>query len=388
MEITKLKVAVVYDWLDRWGGVERVLLALHDLMPQSHYYTSVYNPQKAAWAKSLPIKTSFLQHLPGFIRNSRVASVLFYPLAFESFNFNRYDLVLSVSSSFAKSVITKPEIPHICYLLTPSRYLWLYPYPLERRIPAFAFKPYQSYMKEWDLQAAQRPDTIVSISQTVAKRCRDIYGRESQMVYPPFDTGYWEKLQEAEPAGLHQSEKAGYYLTVSRLEPYKRVDLVVKTFAKRPRDRVIIVGSGSQLEKLKQKATGNITFFGSVSEGELKWLYRHAKALIMPQEEDFGYVSLEAQQFGTPVIAFGRGGAAETVVQDKTGILFPEQSESSLSSTLERFDKISYNFRHDSRSLGHWQAEKYSKDIFNAQMTKIITNSVLEARKNGYVNQL
>ncbi len=223
------KIAIVYDWIDKWGGVERVLLTLHEMFPQAVFYSSYYSPQKAGWAKDLKIKTSFIQKFPRFVRENRTVSFPFYPYAFESFNFNNYDLVISVTSSFAKSVITKPRTFHICYLLTPTRYLWmnedLY---IKNNFTRSVLSGYFQKLKEWDYVAAQRPDKIISISKTVADRCRKFYKRESEVIYPPFDIQYWEKIKyeilnsKSEINSNFKIINKKYFLVVSRLEPYKK----------------------------------------------------------------------------------------------------------------------------------------------------------------------
>lgn len=381
-DIRQLRVAIVYDWLDSWGGVERVLMTMHEMIPQAHYFTSFYDLEKAPWAKNLPIHPSFMQRLPRSVRNSRILSLPFFPYAFEDFNFSGYDIVLSVSSSYAKSIITKPPTAHLCYLLTPSRYLWLYAHPAAKKVPSFFFKQYEKYMRGWDMIASTRPDQILSISETVAARCTKIYGRDSAVIYPPFDVAYWDSLRQQSPRGIQAFVgEDEFYLVVSRLEPYKKVDIVVDAFRRLENKKIVIVGTGSERNRLQGKSAQNIHFLEKISDGELKWLYMHAKALVMPQEEDFGYVSLEAQLQGLPVIAYGRGGARETVVEGKTGLFFPEQTVESFSSTLARFDKISYNFRHGVKELGPLQAKKYAKDQFVSRMRNAITNSVLHNRE-------
>jgi glycosyltransferase involved in cell wall biosynthesis len=385
MDFNKLKIAVVYDWIDRWGGVERVLIAIHKIIPQACFYSSVYNEKEAAWAKNLNIKTSFIQRLPRIIRNSRIASTFLYPFAFEQFDFSGFNLVLSVTSSFSKSIITKPGIPHICYLLTPSRYLWLYHHPLRAKSLLPLYNAYESYLRRWDMHASTRPDKIISISKTVAERCFRIYGRKSDVIYPPFDTEFWKKLSPGVPDTSKPFLNGDpFYLAVSRLEPYKRIDIVLETMKSFPRTKTIIVGKGSLLARLRKASPQNILFIERVSDTELKWLYTHAKALIMPQEEDFGYVSLEAQYHGLPVIAFGKGGAVETVIGNKTGMFFSHQTASSLGRTLERFDKISYNLRHSAKELGPLQGDKYSTEFFGEKMLSEIINSVQTVKKYGY----
>ncbi len=339
-----LRVAIVYDWIDSWGGVERVLLQFHQIWPHADFFTSYVDLQKAPWAKQLSITPSFIQNLPDMVKNSRIISLPLYPHAFESFDFSDYDLVISVSSAFAKSVITRPSTKHICYLLTPPRYLWgmTTEYSNSSR---FAFiSPFLRYLREFDYIAAQRPDDIISISCAVAERCKSYYRRISSVLYPPFDLDYWRSIKgQIDAKDRPISEK--YYLIVSRLEPYKKVDMVINLFNKTGK-KLVIIGKGTQKSSLMQKAKGHIQFIENITDNELATWYIGAEALIMAQEEDFGYVSLEAQCMGCPVVAYGRGGALETVKDRETGLFFALQSEESLEEALERLDSSAYNIRH------------------------------------------
>src|SRR3990167_2550907 len=190
------KIAIVYDWIDKWGGVERVLLVLHEMFHKATFFTSVYNPARAAWAKKLKIQTSFIQGLPGFIKGQRIISTPLYPFAFESFNFNEFDLVISVTSSFAKSIVTQPGTLHVCYLLTPTRFLWSHEKDyIKSPLAKLLLGGYLDYLKLWDKTSAQRPDKIISISDTAKNRAKKYYERESEVVSPPFDIKYWNRIK-------------------------------------------------------------------------------------------------------------------------------------------------------------------------------------------------
>lgn len=357
------KIAIVYDWIDKWGGVERVLLTLHEMFPDAIFYTSYFDKDSASWAKDLKIKTSYLQKFPNFIKKNRILSFLFYLFIFELFDFSNYDLVISITSSFAKSIITKPGTRHLCYLLTPTRYFWSHKKDyLKNKLFSYLVSNYIDQIKKWDFVAAQRPDKIISISETVKNRCLKYYKRNSEVVYPGFDINYWKNIKNSSFAKASE-DKQKFFLIVSRLEPYKKIDLAIKVFNKSNKP-LIIVGEGSEEKKLKQIAGNNITFLSKLSDDELGKLYLNAQALIMPQEEDFGYVSLEAQFFGCPVIAYKKGGASETVQDNKTGILFNSQSEQSLRGAIERFDKIKYNLKVKVKEFGAGNIEKFSKEKF------------------------
>ncbi len=372
------KIAIVYDWIDKWGGVERVLLNLHEMFPEAIFYTSYFDQDKASWAKNLKIKTSFLQNFPDFIKKNRLLSLPFYPFVFESFDFSEYDLVISVTSSFAKSIITKPGTRHICYLLTPTRYLWSQEKNYIKKNYELWVKGYIDFLKKWDFVSAQRPDKIISISETVKKRCLKYYKRNSEVVYPGFDADYWNKVKsqiinnKLQINFKFQISNFKFFLVVSRLEPYKKVDLVIQSF-NRLKYKLIIVGEGTQEKKLKQIANDNVSFLSKLTDIELGSLYLNAHALIMPQEEDFGYVSLEAQFFGCPIIAYKKGGALETVIENKTGLFFETQDKESLVQAIERFDKIKYNLRKELSKTGLKNIEEFSKEKFVSKFKQIIT---------------
>ncbi|PIZ67751.1 glycosyltransferase family 4 protein [Candidatus Roizmanbacteria bacterium CG_4_10_14_0_2_um_filter_33_96] len=375
------KIAIVYDWIDKWGGVERVLLNLHEMFPEAVFYTSYFDEIKAEWAKDLNIKTSFLQKFPDFIKKSRILSFIFYPFAFESFDFSGYDLVISITSSFAKSIITKPRTKHICYLLTPTRYLWSHKQDyIKNNLINYLISGYLDMFKNWDLVVSQRPDKIVSISETVRERCKKYYKRDSEVMYPGFDVEYWKGIKSEirnpkfETNSKFKILNSKFFLVISRLEPYKRVDLAIKVF-NRLNKQLVIIGEGSQEKKLKQIAGKNITFLSKLSDVELGSFYSSAQALIMPQEEDFGYVSLEAQLFGCPVLAYKKGGVLETIIENKTGIFFDNQDERSLSQAIERFNKIEYNLKSEAREIGLSNVEKFSKEKFINKFIKLIMST-------------
>ncbi len=354
--LEKKKTAVVYDWLDKWGGVERVLLTFHQMYPEADFFTSYFDPKKAAWAKNLKIKTSFIQKLPGFIKESRIASLPFYPYAFETFDFRDYGLVISVTSTFAKSIITQPGTKHICYLLTPPRFLWSHQNDYFKE--NFLNRNYSESLKEWDLVASQRPDKIISISEAVKERCKKYYKRNSEVLYPPFDVDYWEKIKSK-----LQLKSKNFFLIVSRLESYKKVDLAVRVFNKL-RHNLIIVGEGSEESNLRRISGKNINFLSKLTDAELGRLYSEAEALIMPQSEDFGYVSLESQFFGAPVISYKKSGSAETIIEGRTGIFFEKQTEGSLRQAIERYGKIKYNLKRNCKGFGLKNIMRFDKNIF------------------------
>jgi len=330
-----MKTAIVYDRVNKWGGAERVLLALHELFPQAPLYTSIYSSEHAPWAKVFPkVHTSFLQKIPFATTNHEYLAPLM-PIAFESFDFSEYELVISVTSEAAKGIITSPSTTHICYLLTPTRYLWsghkqYFSNPNHRHLLSLPIR----YLRNWDKAAAQRPDKIISISTEVQSRIKKYYNRDSKIIFPPVDIDKFRRLKN--------SKAEDYYLLVSRLVKYKKVDLAIKTFNKLGK-KLIIVGTGREENRLKSMANKNIHFRSKLTDRELKDYYIKAKALIFPQIEDFGIVVIEAQAAGIPAIAFYQGGAKDTVVDGKTGIFFKKQNTQSLIDAVHRFEKKKFD---------------------------------------------
>lgn len=367
-----MKIAIIYDWIDKWGGVERLLLALHEQYPDADWYTSYYDEEVAIWAKNLHIKTSFIQYLPAFIRNSRVLSLFLYPYAFESFDLSRYDVVISVTSSFAKSVITKPQTKHICYLLTPTRYLWGMTDDYLPQWQQVLFASFLRKLRKWDFIAAQRPDKIITLSKHVAERIKKYYKREADILYPPFDSDYWDNIKKSVSHHPEFISGSHYYLIVARAEPYKKIDLIIDLFNNR-KDKLIIISTGSQLSQLKQKASVNISFKENLTDQQLAGYYIHAKALLIPQEEDFGYSSLEAQFFGCPVIAYGHSGVAETIDKTHNSKLVSHQTQTAFQDELERFEAIAYN-GDSGKAINKAHFENFSKQKFINTLSSLITH--------------
>jgi len=349
-----MKTALVYDRVNKWGGAERVLLALHRLFPEAPLYTSVYDSQGAPWAKDFKVIPSFLQNFP-FAKKNHEAYPFLMPLAFESFDFGEFDLVISVTSEAAKGIITQPKTVHLCYCLTPTRYLWSgYEEYFRNNLQRLAFGWLVNCLRKWDLIAAQRPDKYLAISKTVQKRIKKYYGRDSSVVYPPVDLSKFD-LQEP---GQKNKINEEYFLVVSRLVKYKKIDLAIKAFNQLGKN-LKIVGLGSQMVKLKRMAQKNIQFLGQLTDQDLVRYYQNCQAVIFPQEEDFGLVPIEAQACGKPVIAFRAGGATETVVEGKTGELFYPQSADALIKVLKSFKARKYR-----PEVCRKQAENFSLEGF------------------------
>lgn len=358
-----MKVALVYDRVNKWGGAERVLLALHKLFPKASLFTSVHHTKKADWANVFDTKTSFLQQFP-IIRSNHEFIPYLMPIAFENFSFDGYDLVISVTSEAAKGIITKPGTVHICYCLTPTRYLWsgydeYFSHPLMRTLA----KPAVSYLQKWDKMAAKRPDHFVAISKEVQERIKKYYGMNASVIYPPVT------LPSPKNTSKRSKKNADYFLVVSRLSQftkYKRIDLAIEAcnILQVP---LKIVGGGSWEKELRAKAGPTIEFLGNVTDDQLISYYQQSKGLIFPAREDFGLTILEAQSFGKPVIAFRAGGAQETIIEGKTGYFFDKQTVAALVAALKKFDTFTFD-----PAVSRKQAEKFSEEKFKKQFLSLV----------------
>lgn len=360
LDVTRLgcmKVAIVYDRVNKFGGAERVLLTLHKMFPSAVLYTSVYWPEKAKWASVFPdVKTSFLQKLP-FAKSNHEFFAPLMPFVFKLFNFNEYDLVISVTSEFAKNINVKKG-KHICYMLTPTRYLWSHHEEyFKNKLLKKISEPLIHYLRRIDISASQKPDVVIAISSEVRKRIKKYYKRNSQIIFPPVN-----KLV----ANHFSKNQKKYYLIVSRLVSYKKVDLAIQAFNNLNLP-LIIVGSGREEKKLRDMAKKNIKFTGFVKENNLYRYYKGAKALIFPQIEDFGITSLEAQSIGVPVIACKGGGAIDTVIPDKTGVFFNKQTKKGLMEAIKKFESMKFDIR-----LIKSNAKRFSENRFKADLLQII----------------
>lgn len=353
-----MKIAFVYDRVNKWGGAERVLLALHEIFPEAPLYTSVYDPKNASWADVFPkVVPSFLQKLP-FARRRHELFAPLMPSIFESHDFSKFDLVISVTSEAAKGLITSTNTYHICYCLTPTRYLWSgYEDYFPNQVLKVFSKPVVDYLRKWDMAAAGKPDHIIGISSEVQERIRKYYKKESSLIFPPVDLSKFNAKKK---------ERGNFYLLVSRLVPYKKVDLAIKAFNQLGLP-LVVVGSGSQKKKLKKIAKKNVTFLQDLSDEELSDLYSSCKALIFPQVEDFGLVAVEAQATGAPVIAFKKAGVLDIIIDGKTGVFFKKQDERNLINAIKTFSHLKF----DSNIIAN-NAKRFSKERFQKEFLKTV----------------
>lgn len=351
-----MKTAIVYDRVNKFGGAERVLLELHKIFPKAPLYTLVYDQNKAPWAKVFDVRPTSINSVP-FLRSHHEILAPIAPMLFETLNLSEFDLIISVTSTDAKAVITKPGTLHVCYCLTPTRYFWSgeknYSSDIKMTILP---KKIREYFRTVDLVTSSRPDVYIAISNEVKMRISKYYGRESDVVYPSID----DKFYTSKPV---DGSDRDHYLVVSRLVPYKKVDLVIRAFNKL-KSPLYIIGSGNEMEKLKRLAGKNIKFLGQIDDETLIHHYQHAKALIFPQEEDFGLVPIEAQASGTPVIAYGKGGALETIKDKKTGLFFYSQTAEGISEAVLKFERLKIDYE----DCIH-QAKLFSSKLFLANFS-------------------
>lgn len=360
-----MKVALVHDWLNQVGGAEYVLAVMVSMFPTAPVFTSIYAADRMPPAcRSWDIRSSFMQHLPG-IAGHHQAYLPFYPLAFSRMDLRGYDLILSNKSGFCHGVTSPAGAVHICYCLTPTRFLWQYDTYRQRETirPALnaVLRPLIAALRRWDYAAAQRVHHFIAISSEIQERIRRFYGRDSKIIYPPVDIAQFQPGRE--PPG-------DYYLAGGRLIPYKRLDLAVRACSELGLN-LRVYGTGRDQAALERLAGPTVTFLGRVASDELTRLYQGARAFIFPGLEDFGIAPLEAQAAGRPVIAFRGGGVLDTVTPGCTGEFFTEQTSASLMQVLARFDPAAYD-----PVVCRRNAERFSRARFEAELTDYITRTV------------
>jgi glycosyltransferase involved in cell wall biosynthesis len=358
-----IRVALVHDWLTGQRGGEKFLEVLAEIFPAAPIYTLFhFQGSQAEALERRDIRTSFLQTLPLIKKRYRFYLPLF-PLAAELFDLSDYELVISSSHCVAKGIIPHSDALHISYIHSPVRYAWnqYFAYFSPDRLSFFSrllIPPVIHRLRIWDESSSARVDYFVANSANVARRIKKYYRRESDIIHPPIDTDFFI-LPDKDPA-------RDYYLIVSALVPYKRIDLAIEVF-NQSAERLRIVGTGPDLRKLRKISGPNISFLGQVSAESLRALYQGAKALLLPGEEDFGIVTLEAQACGTPVIAYGRGGAVETVIPGETGLWFDKLTTASLRSALDKFRGMKFN-----EPVIRSKVMAFSRPCFREKMTAYI----------------
>lgn len=356
--LQQAKIAIVADWLTTDGGAEKVVAAIHEIVPQAPIYTTLYDKERVPYFENATVHTSWLQKIPG-ARKHHQWFLPWMPTIFENMNLDEYDIVISSSHSCAKGIITKPTTMHLCYCHSPMRYAWD---NAHEYIEEYSMNPLLKWLgrriihriRIWDRMAAERVDTYCTNAHFVAQRIKKYYRKVADVIYPPVETKYFK------PA---QGEKT-YYLAVGRLTPYKKFRLIVEAFNALNKP-LIIVGTGVEERDLRARAHKNIHFLGHVDNDELAVLYAQARALIFPQTEDFGITPVEAMATGRPVIAYAAGGALETVIPGKTGILFKDQSAVGIINAVHEFERhaTAHNTPFDPDAISK-HAQRFSKERF------------------------
>jgi glycosyltransferase involved in cell wall biosynthesis len=331
-----MKTVLIHDWLVSLGGAEKVLDAIFSIYPSSIY--TLVNREgsfKGSSFADAKIITSFIQKLPFVIRNHR-NYLPFFSTAIESFDLSDFDVILSSSHAVAKGVKVREGQLHICYCHTPMRYAWdlqdeymSHLSGLKERLAKWTL----SNLRKWDVGNLDTVHYFVANSQYIAERIKRIDVREAQVIYPPVQTELFE----------FQQDKEDFYLTMSRLVPYKRIDLIVEAFSKMPSKRLVVIGDGPEMERIKKLAGKNVELLGFQPDDVLRQYLSRARGFIFAAEEDFGIAPVEAQAAGTPVIAYGKGGVLETVIENQTGIFFKEQTVSSLIEAVDQFEKMKFD---------------------------------------------
>jgi glycosyltransferase involved in cell wall biosynthesis len=335
------KLAIAHEWFASYAGSERVVEQMLAVYPQADLFSLVdfLEPGQRSFIQDKPVQTSFIQNLP-FARRAFRQYLPLMPLAVEQFDLTAYDLVISSNHAVTKGVITGPNQLHICMCYSPMRYAWdlQHQYLREsgagRGLKGGAVRWMLHQLRQWDYRTANGVDHFIAISEFIARRIWKVYRRRATVIYPPVDVEAFAVVPE----------KQDFYLAASRLVPYKRIDLIVSTFADLPDKQLVVIGDGPEMAKIQQIAAPNVTLLGYQPFSVLREHLQNARAFIFAAEEDFGILPVEAQAAGTPVIAYGRGGALETVLDNQTGLFFSQQTPSDLADAIEKFEQISSAF--------------------------------------------
>ena len=357
-EPSSMKIALAASWLNQYGGAERVLEVAHDLFPAAPVFTSTYwHAAMPAAYESWDIRTTFLNRIP--LANQRLLLPL-YPAAFESLDVRGYDVIVSITSAFAHGLRVPPGARHICYCLTPARFLWSYADYVERerigRLPRLVLPLFIANLRAWDRRVADRVTQFVAISQIVRERIANYYQRDAVIIHPPVNVARFNISRE----------RGDYFLILSRLVPYKRIDLAIRACGQLGVP-LVIAGDGRDRARLEAMAQPNVRFVGRVSDSQARDLLAGCRAFLFPGEEDFGITPLEANACGKPVIAFAGGGALETIVEGVTGELFREPTAQSLANVIGAFDDAKF----DPQTMRR-HAEKFSVQVFKEKLSGLM----------------
>jgi glycosyltransferase involved in cell wall biosynthesis len=369
-KLRQLKIALVYDRVNtKYGGAEQVLKSLHELFPKAPLFTSVYDHKMATWAKDFTVISSFLQKIPSSKNHHRELLPLM-PLAFNSFNFADYDIVISITSAEAKGISTSSETLHICYMLTPTRYLWSHHLEYETGKLALVKKLAFNLLRYWDFNAGQKPDVIIPISGLVQQRIKKYYQRQSASpIYPPFlKSNFSKPNQLSDDLRIFVNQNKRFLLIVSRLVPYKNVDLAIQA-CQITTTPLLILGTGPDQKRIKEMI-GNTQFIKlipGVKTSELHTIFQCSSGLILLAEEDFGITALEAQSFGKPVIVNRHSGAAETVINGETGIHVNIQNPLKIAQAIKEVKINAWN-----TLVIKQNADQYNNSVFQERFVETV----------------
>jgi glycosyltransferase involved in cell wall biosynthesis len=369
-----LKIAIVHEWLLTYAGSERVLELMLDLYPEATVFCLVdfMAERDRGWLKGRKIRTSRLQSLPR-VKSYYRALLPLMTFAVEQFDISGYDMIISNSHAVAKGVLTGPDQLHICYCYSPMRYAWdlqnqyLTESNMARGLRGAVLRIIFHFARIWDVRTAWNVDHYIACSNYIGRRIRKTYGRTSTTIYPGVDVD----------AFTPEGDKSTYYLTSSRAVPYKKMRLIIKAFDGMPDRNLIVIGDGPQLKDMRASAGPNVTLLGYQSFEVLRRHMREAKAFIFAAEEDFGITPLEAQSCGTPVLAFGRGGASETVIDGVTGLYFLEQTEEAIRDAVQRFEAQQHRF---DRSEIRAHAIRFSNERFKDEFKNFVEERYAQHR--------
>lgn len=367
-----MKIAIVHEWFAEYAGSERVVESFTNLWPDADVFALVdllNEDERRIILKSKRPITSFIQKMP-FAKTKHRYYLPLFPLAIERFDFTGYDIIISSSHAVTKGLKKTPNQLHISYCHSPMRYAWdntelyLDQANISKGLKGFTARKIINYLRKWDLKTASRPDFLIANSKFIAGKIKRIYNREADVIYPPVDVNKFDCVKE----------KGDYFLTASRMVPYKRVDLMVEAFSKMTDKKLKVVGQGSEFKNIKNNVTPNIELLGYKNDKELKTLLQKARAFVFAAEEDFGITVVEAMACGTPVIALNKGGTAETVIDSKTGILFNSQNVKSIKEAVLQFEDTAGLFNPQIISD---HARQFNREIFEGKIKEYVREKSL-----------
>lgn len=358
-----MKKALVHDWYYVNGGAEKVIHSINNVWKDFDHFALVDfldKDDREFVLNGKKANTSFIQNLPTAKSNHRKFLQLF-PYAIEQFDLTKYDLVLSSSAAIAKGVLTNQNQLHICYCHSPMRYAWdlyhqyLKEANLNKGLKSYYAKYVLHKMRNWDLYSSNRVDEFIANSNYIARRIKKIYNRDSTVIYPPVDVNAFSL----------ETNKEDYYFTASRMVPYKKIELIVRAFNEMPEKKLIVSGDGPEFKKIQKIAKGNIELLGFIDSSELKAKMQKAKAFVFAAEEDFGIIPVEAQACGTPVIAYGKGGVKETVIENETGVFFNQQTVPSIIASVNKFEKLKLDYAQIREHVLKFSKERFEEELLS-----------------------